>query len=206
VISKTVTFEGYDGKKYTEEYFFHMTKADLIEMKLYLEETGLDDYFRKISASDKASVVLPHFKDIVSKCIGVMSEDGRRHDKRNGDVWLEFIQTPAYSEFFTWLLENPTDAAKFFTGILPKELQDEAVEAQKAAQNQMALPLPGEESQDNRPKRFQDYTRQELLDMSQEQYDALVGTDLAEMSKAQLQITTHRLALQKQTESRNKAS
>lgn len=201
MIKKTLSFEGHDGKKYNEDYYFHLSKSDLVEMKLYLEETGLDDYFKKISASSKASVVLPHFKDIVSKCIGVMSEDGRRHDKRNGDVWLEFTQTPAYSEFFMWLLENPVDAAKFFTAILPKDMQDEAA----ARQAQMALPLPGEE-QDDAPKRFQDYTRQELLDMPAEQYDALVGTDLEKMSKAQLQITTQRLALQKQAEARAKAS
>lgn len=202
MIKKTLSFEGYDGKKYDQDYYFHMTKADLVEMKLYLEETGLDDYFRKISASDKASVVLPHFKDIVSKCIGVMSEDGRRHDKRNGDVWDEFTQTPAYSEFFMWLLENPIDAAKFFTGILPKDMQDEAA----AAQKQLALPLPGEEQQDTPPKRFQDYTREELLSMPEEQYDTLVGTDLSTMSKAELQITTQRLARKKQAEAQAKVS
>jgi hypothetical protein len=197
VISKTLSFEGYDGKKYDEEYFFHMTKATLVEMKLYLEESGLDDYFKKISASSKASVVLPHFKDIVRKSMGRMSEDGKRFIQ-DEDVWNEFIQTPAYSEFFMWLLENPTDAAKFFTGILPKDMQAEAAAAQKAAQNQLTLPLPGEEPQDDRPKRFQDYTREELLNMSQEQYETLVGTDLKQMSKAELQITTQRLAREAQ--------
>jgi hypothetical protein len=202
VITKVLTFEGYDGKQYAEEYCFHMTKAALAEMKSYLEETGLDEYLAKISASSKASEVLPHFKDIIRKSIGRMSEDGRRFIQGD-EIWNEFTQTPAYDEFFIWLLENPTEAAQFFMGILPKDMQAEVA----AKQAQMSLPLPNDEPQDTPPKtRFQDYTRKELLEMPAEQYEALVGTDLAKMSKPELQITTQRLALEKQAKARIKTA
>lgn len=190
MIQKTIEFDGYDGAKHSKTYYFHMTKADLVEMKLYLEETGLDDYFRKISASDKASEVLPHFKDIVRKCIGVMSEDGVRFDKLDGDVWLEFIQTEAYSEFFMWLLENPTDAANFFTGILPAGMQDEVRKAQ--AKDQLELPTPGEKEETPALK-IEDYSHQELIGMSTDQFEELMkGRDHKALSREILEIAMTR--------------
>lgn len=200
MINKTVDFDGYDGKKYSEEYYFHMSKADLAEMKLYLEETGLDDYFRKITASSKASEVLPHFKDIIRKSIGRMSEDGKRFLQVG--VWEEFIQTPAYSAFFMWLLENPSDAAKFFTGILPEDLGKE-VAAQQARQGQATITLPGEVTKDESADKskttlptFDDYTQDELLHMPDEEFELLVHTS-KNIPKEVLQIGMRRSIAQK---------
>ena len=60
-------------------------------------------------------------KRIVEKSYGVKSSDGKRFIK-SADLFTEFSQTPAYSNFMMKLLRDDEAASNFINGVIPPEL------------------------------------------------------------------------------------
>jgi hypothetical protein len=122
MIKKTVTFEDYNGKTITEDFFFNLSKAELVEMELS-QKGGLADFLKEIVASDDGNLILEMFKKIVLLSYGKKSEDGRRFIK-TPELREEFEQTGAYSELFIELATNADAAAAFVNGVVPAGLVD----------------------------------------------------------------------------------
>lgn len=117
MLKKAITYTDYDGNTTTEDFYFNLTKAELIELELS-EEGGLEYTIKKISATRDSKKVLELFKTIILKAYGEKSADGRRFIK-NDKLREEFSQTEAYSELFTELATDADAAAAFFNGIIP---------------------------------------------------------------------------------------
>lgn len=132
---ETVTYTDYNGLERTEEFCFHLTKAELIEMELGTTG-GLTEKLQKIIKSNDVPSVIKVMKDLVLKAYGEKSEDGRRFIK-NDKLREEFSQTEAYSVIFMKLAMDSDAAAKFANGIIPADLADEV--AKQDLQNHPAL-------------------------------------------------------------------
>ena len=122
--SRTITYTDYDGNQRTEECFFHLSKAEVLEMQMSWDG-GLDKILRKIIAEKDQKRMIEMFKMIILKSYGVKSLDGRRFIK-TPEVVEEFTQTEAYSELFMLLSTDDQVAAEFINGILPQSLIDDA--------------------------------------------------------------------------------
>lgn len=132
MLKKTVTYTDYDGNQRTEDKYFNLTKAEILEMQLSAEG-GLDKKIERIAAANNPKEIVGLLKEIVCKSYGVKSDDGKRFIK-NEEVLDEFLQSEAYSQLFMELLENPDAAEKFINGIVPRAVAEEANKA-KIAQN-----------------------------------------------------------------------
>ena len=140
MIKKTITYEDYDGNQRTEDFYFNLSKPELIEMQTS-EAGGLEKKIEKISKEQDIKKIIELMKDIIQKSYGVKSDDGKRFIK-NQEVLDEFMQSEAYSELFMTLATDADAASEFINGILPKGLVEEAkkIEAQNNRADVVDMP------------------------------------------------------------------
>ena len=136
--SRKIKYTDYDGNEREEEFFFHLNKAEVLEMQMSYDG-GLDKVLRKIIEAKDQKRLIEMFKMIILKSYGEKSADGRRFIK-NPEIVEAFTQTEAYSELFMLLSTDDDAAAEFINGILPQRLIEDAKEL--AEQTQANLPGP----------------------------------------------------------------
>ena len=128
MLKKTFTYTDYNGVERTEDHYFNLSKAELMEMELSTTG-GLAEMINKIVAAQDAPQIVKLFKDLVLKAYGQKSADGRRFIKSK-ELSDEFAQTEAYSQLFMELATDADAASKFVNGIVP------------AMDNQSSIPAP----------------------------------------------------------------
>lgn len=135
MIKKTITYEDYDGNSYTEDFFFHLTKADLIDWAA--EDDGLVERLQSISQTDDVRKIIPMVKTIIERSYGKKVGKGFA---KNKEILDEFIYTEAFSELYMELSSDADKLIEFVEGIMPKfdeetqKAMDEAREKFKAEQ------------------------------------------------------------------------
>ena len=127
MLKKTITYEDYDGNTRTEDLYFYLSKAELMEMELSTPG-GLAKKLESITKAQNGAEIVKVFKDIILNAYGEKSDDGKSFIKKKNGVRLceEFEQTEAYNQLFTELIMDPDKAALFINGIMPKDLAGEA--------------------------------------------------------------------------------
>lgn len=117
MLKKTMTYVDFNGNERTEDYYFHLSNAELMEMEMSTTG-GLTEMIRRIVAEQDAPAIVKTFKDLILKAYGKKSDDGKRFIK-NDALREEFSQTEAYSQLFMELATNAEAAAAFVNGIIP---------------------------------------------------------------------------------------
>ena len=119
MIKKTITFTDYEGVERTEDFYFNLSRAELSDMELSVHG-GLSKRLEKIAQTQDAPQIAKFFKEIILKCYGVKSEDGKRFIKSE-ELSKEFEQTEAYVELYMEMLNDADAAAAFFNGVVPPQ-------------------------------------------------------------------------------------
>lgn len=129
MLKLTKTFTDYDGNVRTEDFYFNLSKAELMKMEMG-ETGGLEKLLRKIIAEQDNVKVMEYFDDIISRSYGVKSPDGREFVK-SPELTKKFKETEAYSDLFMELCTDAKKAAEFVNQVLPNvetsTVQPEAV-------------------------------------------------------------------------------
>lgn len=120
MLKKTIKYTDYNGVERTEDFYFNLNKAEIMEMQL-TTVGGLDAYLKKIISAQDMPTLMRIFKDLVLKSYGVKSDDGRRFIK-NDQLREEFEQTEAYSILYMELSTDADAAAAFVNGIIPADV------------------------------------------------------------------------------------
>lgn len=129
MFKKTINYEDFNGQQIKEEFYFNLTKAEIMEMQL--EKTGgLTEYIQRIVDSKDVPQLVKLFKELILKSYGVKSDDGKRFIKTK-EVVEAFTQTNAYSEFYMELATNADAASAFVNGIIPADLAEEVKKQEK---------------------------------------------------------------------------
>lgn len=118
MLKKTITYTDFNGTERTEDFFFNLTEAELVEME-YSDRRGFEEMVKEIINAKDNATIIKLTKQIVLDAYGQKSEDGRRFIK-NDTIREEFSQTNAYSKLFMELASDDEAAAKFMEGIVPK--------------------------------------------------------------------------------------
>lgn len=125
MLKKTITYTDYNGTERTEDFYFNLTKAELMEMEMSTTG-GLAEMIQNIVQTQDAPSIIKIFKDLVLKAYGEKSLDGKRFVKVNDagvPLSLGFSQTEAYSQLFMELATDADAASKFVNGIVPAEVR-----------------------------------------------------------------------------------
>ena len=124
MLKKTVTYTDFNGNKRTEELYFNLTKAELVEMEVGFEG-GFKEYCANIAAAQDMAQVMYFFKDIILNSYGVKSADGKyfiKVDEKGCRLADKFVQSEAYSELFIQMAQEPNAFAEFINGIVPADM------------------------------------------------------------------------------------
>ena len=119
MLKKTIKYVDYNGVEREEDFYFKLTKAELMEMEMSTTG-GLTEMIDKIVKTKDAPAIIKIFKELVLKAHGIKSDDGRRFIK-NDEIRNSFAETEAYSILFMELATDADAAAKFVNGIVPAD-------------------------------------------------------------------------------------
>lgn len=120
MLKKTVTYTDFYGVSHTEDFYFNLTEAEILEMN-YTTYGGLDKMIEKIIATNDTPKIVSMFKELVLASYGEKSPDGKRFIK-NDAVREAFSQNQAYSDIFMELATDEQAAADFVNGIVPEKI------------------------------------------------------------------------------------
>ena len=163
MLKKTITYEDFNGEEVSEDFYFHLSKAELVELEMS-QEGGLSAWLEGVVAAEDGKSIIAEFKKIILTSYGKRSPDGKRFTK-NQQLREEFESTEAYSTLFMELVTDTDSAVQFVSGIIPSGMAEEAVKLTRA--DISAVPEPVAE------KEMLVLTRKELQEMPQEELDKL---------------------------------
>jgi len=171
-----ITYEDFDGNERTDTFFFHLSQTSITEIVMGVlgfdapKEVDVEEILKAIVARGNAAEIISTFQNFIRKSVGMKSADGVRF-VQDPDFVNGFMESNAYQELFMRLMQDDEFRDKFFLGILPAKLAEKAVQAR------------------NQPHQYSD---RELLEMDEEQFRRVAGTDPMGMSKEHLLIAMRR--------------
>jgi hypothetical protein len=166
MFKKTIKFENLNGDEVERDFYFHLSKAELLGMA----QDG-DDFKARIERIQKTKdvrAVIDEFRALVKLAVGLRSEDGERFIK-TPEAQSHLLDSPAFDELLFSLVSEPDAAVKFVQQLIPKKLQDQ-LDAELKKQGDG--PDPFKEPEDNRPayqKEHRQPTSAELQRMSKDE-------------------------------------
>ena len=93
MLKKTITYTDYNSVERTEDFYFNLTKAELMEMEIGTTG-GMADMIKRIVDAKDAPAIIKIFKELVLKAYGEKSADGKRFVKSE-EISNGFAQTEA---------------------------------------------------------------------------------------------------------------
>ncbi|AVD99474.1 hypothetical protein SEA_BING_52 [Streptomyces phage Bing] len=155
-VMRTIRYTTLDGQPKAVDYWFQLGKTDAIELD-FVHRKNPKQYLESIAANQETRNLMEVWKDMLFRAVGKrkMGEDGE-YIVKNPQILEEFVGSGAYEQLFNELAESQDGGAAFFLSIMPKEVQANA-DAEAARVNR-------------------DYSNDELLAMSDEDFYAVAGT------------------------------
>ena len=130
MLKKTITYTDYNGTERTEDFYFNLSKAEIMEMELGTVG-GLSEMILNVIKAQDTPTIIKVFKDLILKAYGQKSPDGKRFMKVDDSgipLNIAFSQTEAYSQLFMELATNDEEAAKFINGIIPADIDTSKID------------------------------------------------------------------------------
>ena len=127
MLKKTITYTDFNDVERTEDFYFNLTKAEIMEMEMSVPG-GLGGMIQKIVSAQDAPALIKLFKELILTAYGEKSADGKRFIKKDEHGYRlseAFAQTEAYSILFMELATDDKAASEFITKIIPIDVQKE---------------------------------------------------------------------------------
>lgn len=198
MIKQMLEYTDIDNNRATRTVMFNLTQFEVEgEMELEVIQDRFQKFQDEVVGTDPTKPIrdmtgpekreiLGMIKTLIKHSYGI--REGKRFIKSQ-EVWDEFEQTGAFSAFLYWLFEKPERANAFMSGIWPQGLdrpEDEPspdLRVVPEATDEINV-VQGEVIEDETPSidgpsewetkgSLFDYTREELLGMSDGEFDAV---------------------------------
>ena len=136
MLTKTITYEDYNGNKKTKNFYFHLTKTELAKMEL-MEHGGIRAKIKKMIESDDSREIYNYFEDFVLSCYGEKSADGEEFLK-SPEIRQRFQCHPAYDKLMMEFIEGGDKAmADFINAVVSKDVAESMANADPAELNKL---------------------------------------------------------------------
>lgn len=163
MLKKTIRYTDFNGVEREEDLYFNLSEAELLEMAVHHEMgvEGVAAFFKGLGERKDPKEVIPAIKNLLILAYGERSEDGK-YFRKGEDITDNFVSSAAYHEMFMQMMSDADTITSFFKGALPSKY----LAAMEVLERE--------------------HTVEELVAMSDEQFELVVGTDTKKMSKPQL--------------------
>lgn len=131
MLKKTVSYTDFNGVQHTEDFYFHLSKAELTNNEL--SEDSISALLRSMVGTPEnpknpediePAAVINILEKILIMGYGIKSEDGMFFRRLKNPE--DFKYHPAYDEIFMELMSDPDKYSAFIKGILPADVEAEA--------------------------------------------------------------------------------
>lgn len=113
----TETYTDYNGVEKTEDFYFNLTKTDILKMELS-EDGGMDQRLDRLVKTKDMKEAIKVFEGLLLLSYGIKTDDGRF--VKSEEARQRFMSSAAYSEIYFKLATDPDEAQKFVEGVIPK--------------------------------------------------------------------------------------
>lgn len=144
MVKKTIVYNDLNGNQLTDDFYFNISKAELIDMQI--EDESFQAKIQRIVDTKDDRRLQKLVSELIDKSFGVRSSDGIEFLK--GDEYLRhFKATDAYNNLRVELATDADKLTEFVKGIMPSDLMEKA-EAEAQAQiesisnHQKNIPAP----------------------------------------------------------------
>ncbi len=121
MLMKKIKYTDFNGVDREEEFYFNMSKADVIKWMTTNGNYTLDAVLMKLVRTENVRDLIGEIDYLITESYGEKSLDGKRFIK-TPEVKANFVESNAYSELFMEIASDAKKAAEFFNGILPDDL------------------------------------------------------------------------------------
>lgn len=121
MLKKTIIYHDYDGNERSENFYFNLSKAEVMEMEFSFTG-GMTNVIEQMVNTQDTARIMELFKKIIMAAYGEKSADGKRFMKIGPDgrrLAEGFVETEAYSELFMELVSDPKKFADFIAAVIP---------------------------------------------------------------------------------------
>lgn len=168
MLIKPITYKTFNDEEVTEDFYFHLSKPDLVEL-MVSEKGGLEEYVKRLSKSGDNKEIVRILKDVIVKSIGERSENGKQFVK-NSEITEQFIQSNAYDVLFMEFFTDPDAGALFISAVVPADLSEEVARTMAERNSEdVELPQPEQNEGDRLLALDRDLSSQEMSKLTQDQ-------------------------------------
>lgn len=126
MLTKTITYENYNGEKKTKNFYFHFSNMELGRMEVEYEG-GIRGHIKKIIETNDNKEIFKIFEEIVLSAYGERSADGEEFLK-SPEIKNRFKCHPAYDVLMLEIINGGEKAmADFINAVVPKEISKQFV-------------------------------------------------------------------------------
>jgi hypothetical protein len=127
MIKKTIQYHDFEGNLREDDFYFHLTQVELTKINSDPSlPGGLEESVARASKNKDAGELLRIVDLMISRSYGVKLPDGG-FVKRNSSglpLYELFVNTEAYDNLLTELIQDEEGIVNFLTGCLTKDAQD----------------------------------------------------------------------------------
>lgn len=170
MFKKTITFTDFNDVQQTQDFYFHLSKAELLEMAA--DSNVMMARIQRIVDAKDGKAILNELREFIKLACGMRSDDGQRFLK-TPEAKSVLMDSPAFDEL---LMELATDAERsiaFVQSLIPEQMQkDMEKQMQKRDNSEKSQVDPFKEKEDDRPAWEKEHrlpTPDELKGMSREE-------------------------------------
>lgn len=130
MFKKKITYTDYNGQERTEDFYFNLSRSELI----MLESTTPGGYaamLQRIIDSKDQRQLMNEFTNLIKMSYGVKSDDGK-HFIKNEEVVNDFLNSAAFDQMFLEFFTEENAASDFANGVLPSSVNND-IDRQKFA-------------------------------------------------------------------------
>lgn len=129
MFKETLTYTNYNDEEVTEDLYFNLSKAELLEMN-FEAKGGLENYLKSIINARDVQTLAKLFKELLLRSYGIKDPEGRKFIKSE-DLKKDFECSIPYEILYTRYSTDAEAAAKFVNGIMPADLRKAVEEMSK---------------------------------------------------------------------------
>lgn len=130
---RIIKYTDYNDQKRTQEFYFYLSTKD-IKMLNGKFDGGLENFLINMVNNMDGRALLETIELFVLSSYGERSGDGTTFDK-SPEVVKKFKYSAAYEQLFDELTETPEAFSDFLKKVLPSDVQNRIVEAEKSGSN-----------------------------------------------------------------------
>lgn len=132
MVKKTITFTDFEGKEVTKDFYFNLSKMEfrVLDRKI---PGGLQNMIDQIMKEKDEDRLIDLLDILILESYGEKSEDGRfvKEDRFGRRLSSFFKVSEAWDTLFMNMVQNEKELSEFLTGIVPKDVAEQASEEAK---------------------------------------------------------------------------